>query len=95
MATLEKRKDEIRTIARIAHRAVELARSYGVDYQHIDAMMDLENAHADCALDLDALLVADDGNFGHDVFGIRRHLNRQTRKLEDCFTPRHALKVIS
>lgn len=39
-----------------------------------------------CALDLDALLAADDFNFCHDVFGILRHFNG--RKLTGCFDPR-------
>ena len=30
----------------------------------------------------------DDHNFAHDVFGIRRHMNRKTAKLEDHFVPR-------
>ena len=84
------RKDEIRTISKIAQRAVVLAEQYGVEYKQIDAMMDLEAAHDEHPLRLGELLVADDGNFCHDVFGIRRHLNRETKKMEDCFLPRFA-----
>lgn len=89
-ATPKDAREQIRTIAKIAARACTLAAAHGVKYEHIDAMMDVEAAHAVCALDLDALLAADDGNFRHDVFGIRRHLNRQTKQIEDCFLPRFA-----
>ena len=52
--------------------------------------MDLDYADQDCPLDLSALLEAPDSDFAHDVFGIRRHLNRQTKKLEGHFLPRYA-----
>ena len=83
-------KNEIRIISKIAARAVTLATLHDVEYKHIDAMMDVEAAHEEHPLRLEALLSADDGNFAHDVFGIRRHLNRDTRKMEDCFLPRFA-----
>lgn len=50
--------------------------------------MDLEVVQDATPLDLDRLLAADDFNFAHDVFGIRRHLNRATFQLENCFEPR-------
>lgn len=43
-------------------------------------------------LDLAALLQADDFNFAHDVCGIRRHIDRETGELEDCFVPRFSVK---
>jgi len=56
-----------------------------------DIMMDILAVHLnDHRLDLEGLLYADDGNFGHDVFGIVRHLDRETGKLQDCFVPRYA-----
>jgi hypothetical protein len=84
-------KDDIRTISKIAQRAVTLAAAHGVDYAQIDAMIDIEAAHTEHPLRLAELLAADVGNFSHDVFGIRRHLNRETRKLEDCFLPRFSV----
>lgn len=53
--------------------------------------MDLEAADCHIRLNLDRLLVSDDLDFAYDVFGIIRHLNRKTAKLEHCFLPRHAL----
>ena len=40
--------------------------------------------------ELEELLHADGFDFTHDVWGIRRHINRKTGQLEDCFTPRYA-----
>lgn len=49
------------------------------------------NSIADgCPLKLEALAKADEANFAHDVFGIRRHIDRETGKLGDCFLPRFA-----
>lgn len=84
-------REEIRTISAIAARAVKMALRYDVDYQMLDAHMDLTFAHEQCPLKLEQLLAADDANFAHDVFGIRKHMNRDTKKLEGCFLPRFAL----
>lgn len=76
----------------IANRAVTLAAKAGVAYKKSTALMDIIACHANGnPLRLDALLKADDGQFGHDVFGIRRHINRETGKLGDCFVPRYSL----
>ncbi len=53
-------------------------------------MMDLLVVHDEIGLDLEKLLNADTFNLSHDIFGIARHLNRQTFELEDCFLPRCA-----
>ena len=54
-------------------------------------VMDLTACHANGnPLRLAELLAADDGNFAHDIFGINRHLNRQTGELMDCFSPRYS-----
>lgn len=54
--------------------------------------MDLSAAHLDCGLKLDELLRAPEFDFAHDYFGIRKHINRKTGKLEGFFVPRYALK---
>jgi hypothetical protein len=80
-------------ISAIADRAVALAAKFGVDYRKDMALMDLTAVHLNaCKLDLRELLTAGDGDFGHDVFGIRRHFNRRTGKLEDCFVPRFVVR---
>jgi hypothetical protein len=82
-------------IRKIAKRAHALAVTFDVadaDFR-MSMTMDLTACHASGRpLDLDGLLAADDGNFGHDVFGIRRHLNRETGELGGCFLPRFAAK---
>jgi hypothetical protein len=60
-------------------------------YPLIDADMDICATHLNgCPLKLEELLAADDMNFAHDVFGIRRHIDRTTGELQDCFVPRYA-----
>lgn len=75
----------------ITDRAAKLVEGLGLAACKVDIMMDLEAAHRDTPLDFDKLLAFDDGNFGHDISGIRHHLNRRTGELEDCFVPRCAL----
>jgi hypothetical protein len=79
------------TIRAIAKRAMAMAKAHRITYPFLDCLMDLQATHANgCPLKLQDLLAADDFNFAHDVFGIRRHINRQTGQLEDCFLPRYA-----
>jgi len=76
-------------IDKIADRAVAVAKAAGVKYPEMDAAMDITACHKNGnPLRLQALLDADDFNFSHDVFGIRRHLDRTTGTLQDFFSPR-------
>ena len=85
------RKEDIRTIHGIAKRAVELAYTYGKEIDLLTMHMDIDACHSNGnPLRLGDLLAADDGNFGHDVFGIRGHMNRDTGQLESCFSPRYS-----
>lgn len=53
--------------------------------------MDLTACHSNgCPLDFAKLLGFDNFNFSHDIGGIRRHMNRTTGQLENCFVPRCA-----
>ena len=84
-------REDIETMSKIATRAVELATETGIEYKKVDALMDINAVHSNgCPLHLNDLLAADDFNFSHDVFGIRRHLDRRTGKLQDFFLPRYA-----
>ena len=58
--------------------------------KRMDADMDIDSAHQDVNLDLDKFLAFDDANFGHDWYGIRRYMIRDTYpgKLGMCFLPR-------
>lgn len=77
----------------IADRAVAMADDADIKYTPMELLMDLTATHHVCPLKLEELSTTDDGNFAHDVFGIRRHLNRRTGQLEDCFLPRFAQPV--
>lgn len=77
----------------LAGRAARMAEEFGFEYDRVSAMMDLRACHANgCPLDLAKLTAADDVTFAHDVFGIRRHMNRKTGRLMDCFVPRCAAR---
>lgn len=83
--------DETALIASIAERAIALFKDAGIKQTQMDTCMDLSACIANgCPLKLSELLAADDFNFMHDVAGVRRHLNRTTGLLEDCFLPRFA-----
>lgn len=57
----------------------------------IGLSMDITACHLNgTALRLSELLDADDANFGHDVWGIRRFIDRETGKLTDHFLPQFA-----
>lgn len=78
---------------KIGRRARKAALEVGIKYKAIDADMDVIATHCNgCPLDLAKLLAFDDFNFNHDVFGIRRHLNRDNGKLGGFFLPRSNLK---
>ena len=82
-------------ITSIGFRANSLAKQLGMygrwAYGVVDAQMDVTAVHANSLpLDLAGLLAASDADFGHDVFGIRRYLNRDTGRLTCCFTPRYS-----
>jgi hypothetical protein len=84
---------ESRIIFEIADRALRdltIAR-LNDPFTKQDVAMDVTATHANgCPLRLEALLGADAFTFTHDILGIRRHLNRDTGALEDCFVPRVA-----
>lgn len=85
-------KFETQLIVKIAQRAHFMAKKFGFGYAQHTAVMDIEACHCNgCELDLQKLLDAGDGDFGHDVFGIRRFIDRRTGKLGGCFLPRCAM----
>ena len=81
-------------VHKIANRAVAMAADLDVRYDKLTACMDIAGCHLNgCELDLNKLLAAPDGDFGHDVFGIRRHIDRNTAALGGCFVPRCDMPV--
>lgn len=86
-------KEEMEIITQIVDRADKFITDKNIPYDRVSILMDISATHCNgCPLDLEALLKADDPNFFHDIFGIYRHINRQTGKLEACFVPRFARK---
>lgn len=86
-------KKEMKFIERIVQRALYMAEELemSIDKKHL--LMDIEACHCNgTKLDLKKLMSFDNSNFSHDVFGIRKHLDRNTGKLRDCFRPRCAVK---
>lgn len=91
--------EEADIVESIVERAVSIAASAGWTYQRLEARMDIIVCHKyGCRMNLKALMNADDLQFSHDVFGIRRHLNRTTGRLDAIhgykgeFVPRFAAK---
>lgn len=82
-------RGDARSLEDIADRALSLARRAKIDIRKIDIVMDLTATHANgCRMNFAELAAADQFNLSHDVFGIMRHLNRETGQLEDFFVPR-------
>ena len=80
--------EDYKLMSDIAKRAKELFDSQGPPRDLISWFMDIEAVYLYHGLDLEGLLAAGDGDFGHDIAGIYNHLNRETKQLEDCFSPR-------
>lgn len=92
--SFEVTQNEFWIIDEIAERAMRLALRAGESYPRQHAAMDVTAVHANGnPLRLTELRDADEANFGHDVFGIRRHLNRETGQLGGCFVPRFSRRT--
>jgi hypothetical protein len=69
------------------------AKKIDPEINRLSTEMDLVATHANgCPLDLEALHEADDFNLMHDIYGIARHIDRSTGKLENFFLPRLRLR---
>ena len=92
MIKFDATKEEIQIIHKIAIRTVTMAKEeLGIEYDLMTAQMDVTACHANGnPLKLKELLKADDENFAHDVFGIRRYIDRETGELQNFFSPRYS-----
>lgn len=80
---------DARLIEKLTERAMNIGLQHDISIEPLALRMDITAVHANgCTLRLADLLHADEFDFSHDIFGIRRHLNRDTGKLENCFSPR-------
>lgn len=92
MIRFDASRSDMEVIAAIGKRARALARGHDVDYTDMTTiLMDITACHVNgTPLRLEELLVAPDFDFAHDVFGIRRHIDRKTGALGGSFLPRYA-----
>lgn len=85
--------EELNFILRIGDRGEDTYKRFGERNPKMTLVMDITACHCNgCPLRLQDLLEADDFNFLHDVVGIRKHINRQTGRLEGAFLPRFAVQ---
>jgi hypothetical protein len=85
--------EDMDTIIKIVDRAVGIATTYGKksDINRRILHMDIQAVHANgCPLDLQGLAIAQHDDFVHDVWEIRRQIDRSTGQLQNCFVPRYA-----
>lgn len=76
-------------IDKIVVRATNVAPSYA----RLTCAMDITACHLNgMTLDLQRLADADEHDFVHDIYGIHRHIDRETGKLTNCFVPRFRLR---
>lgn len=80
--------DEETAVECILNRASGLAHRAEVRFDGLTLRMDLSAVHAHTPLRLVELSETDDFTFAHDVFGIQRHMDRDTGVLTGCFRPR-------
>jgi hypothetical protein len=78
-------------LMQVVSRAIRELRDYPDEPRTL--IMDLNACHSNgCPLDFAGLLKATLYEFGHDIYGIRKAIDRRTGKLtEDVFMPRYAL----
>jgi hypothetical protein len=79
--------DNFKMFSKIAERADRMGLLF---FDRQSLIMDLEYVHTEFNLRLEELLNADDGNFSHDINGIQHNFNRQTKKMDNLFTPRYS-----
>ena len=81
-------EEESAAVDRIVARARRMCAGMGVQIDERSLRTDLAATHASRPLRLGELADADDFDLSHDVFGIVRHMDRNTGELRNCFVPR-------
>lgn len=80
---------DAKLIDRIARRAADMVKQHTSSFNQVHCAMDITAVHVNGnPLDLAQLAESEDMHFVHDVWGIRRHINRSTGQLENDFSPR-------
>lgn len=81
------KKEDYELIRKIAAIADEKGL---IMFDKMSLIMDLECCMNLFELRLEEFLNADDFNFAHDIVGIQKNLNRETKKMNNYFLPRFA-----
>jgi hypothetical protein len=85
-------REELELVKQIAERSEKLTAEMqieGMQYDRHELVMDLDAAYTSAGpFNLTRLLEFPDADFLHDIYGIRRHINRETGELTGCFMPR-------
>ena len=82
-------REDMDLILKVADRAMVEVRQFGRS-DKMNLVMDIENFHRLCPLDLPRLADVSDGTFHHDVIGIWNHYDRQGDTITGGFVPRCA-----
>jgi hypothetical protein len=84
-------KEDAILVAKIVDRAMNMTKDLRApNINKLSFEMDITLAHITSPIRLKELLAAPNGDFGHDVFGIAFHINRDTGELKDGFSPRYS-----
>jgi len=78
-------KKDTAIINKIVNRAITSGFAWD---DKISLQMDITAAHIASKLKLKELFDADDFNFGHDIHGIQKNINRDSGEMENFFLPR-------
>jgi len=84
---------ERQSVDTILSRMARIVRAAGRTFGPQDCVtveMDIAAVHVTCPLDLERMAAGADFDLAHDVYGINRHLDRDTGELRDFFCPRFA-----
>lgn len=81
--------DELNLLHGITQHAVKVARKSGIPLDPMNTLTSLSVVHISTPLRLPDLLEADEDDLMHDVLGIIRHLDPDTGRLGDLFSPRY------
>ena len=90
-ANLSTTKEDYKLIHKAAARRCRMAIELGVQDDITAASMDIQIVHHNNPLRLQELLDAPDHEFSHDVFGIRKFINRDSGALGGLFVPRYSV----
>lgn len=81
-------RKQYRQITDISKRADALLGGNKID--RVTLEMDMEAVSEHTPIDFGKLLKCPKADFIHDICGIQKNINRNTGKLENCFSPRTA-----